>query len=143
MVAPMADRACITGRRLADENHAVVTVKGGARTYRRQPCQECPWRRDAPIGAFPAEAYRLSAETAYDLSTHQFACHMSGAERPATCAGFLLRGATHNLGTRLALSRGAINPEEVTSDVELFDSYREMAEANGVDPDDPVLRRCR
>ena len=27
--------------------------------------------------------------------------------------------------------------------LELFESYREMAIANGVDPDDPVLADCR
>ena len=121
----------------------MLTAEGGPGGYRRQPCPQCPWRRDAPIGAFPAEAYRLSAETAYDLSTHQFACHMSGSEKPATCAGYLLRGSAHNMATRLALSRGAINPGEVSSDVDLYDSYREMAEANGVDPDDPTLAPCR
>lgn len=27
--------------------------------------------------------------------------------------------------------------------VDLFRTYREMAEANGVDPEDPVLKPCR
>jgi hypothetical protein len=133
----------ITNIRTADKNHQVVTVNGGGHAYRRKPCAECPWRRDAPIGAFPAEAYRHSANTAYDMSQRKFACHMSGSEKPATCAGFLLRGAEHNLAVRLGLMRSAIDMSKVSSDVDLFDSYREMAEANGVAADEPALAPCR
>lgn len=127
----------------ADENHQVVTLEAAGHSFRRKPCPDCPWRRDAPIGAFPAEAYRISANTAYDMSTHEFSCHMSGTEKPATCAGFLLRGADHNLSVRLAMAKGRIEPTDVTTDVDLYDSYREMAEANGVSPDDPALALCR
>lgn len=127
----------------ADENHRVLTVEGGDGTYMRRPCAECPWRRDAPIGAFPAEAFRHSARTAYDAALSQFACHMSGVAAKATCAGFLLRNSRNNIGTRLALASGRIDLREVSTDVELYDSYREMAEANGVAPDDPALAQCR
>lgn len=126
----------------AGSNHQVVTIHGGGGGYRRSPCQECPWRRDAVRGEFPAEAYRHSANTAYDMSRHIFSCHMSGAEKPAACAGFLLRGAEHNLSVRMALSEGRIQ-RDVKSDVPLFDDYREMAEANGVAHNDPALTPCR
>ncbi|MDG3444636.1 DUF6283 family protein [Nitrospirillum amazonense] len=129
--------------RPADENHQVVSVEGGGARYMRKPCPECPWRRAAPIGAFPAEAYRISAKTAYDMSLHKFSCHMAGAEKPATCAGFLLRGADHNLSVRLARCSGSLKPDDVTTEVDLYDSYRDMAEANGVASDDPALARCR
>jgi hypothetical protein len=115
----------------------------GAYSYRRAPCAECPWRKDSPVGAFPAEAYRISASTAYDMADNVFACHMSGSECPATCAGFLLQGADHNLAVRMRLASGVLDPGSIRSDVELYGSYREMAEVNGVDPDDPVLARCR
>lgn len=142
----MKRRTRLTAARRAGPDHAVLTVQNkgdGSYCYRREPCQECPWRKDSPIGAFPAEAYRLSATTAYDMAQNVFACHMSGADRPATCAGFLLRGAAHNLTIRMRLASGDLDPESVRSDVELYDSYREMAEANGVPPDDPVLKPCR
>jgi hypothetical protein len=73
---------------------------------------------------------------------HQFACHMSGSVKPATCAGFLLRGATHNIGFRLALITGKINPNEIRDTVPLHHSYRAMAIANGVASDDPALQHC-
>lgn len=133
----------ITNIRLAGDAHQVVTVSGGRKdSYRRAPCLTCPWRKDA-VGEFPAEAFRISAHTAYDMAMEIFACHSSGAKKPATCAGFLLRGAAHNLSVRLQYGAQKIGNDLWDGGIELFDDYREMAEANGVDADDPVLRRCR
>ena len=129
--------------RPAGEDHQVVTLLGGESTYRRKPCLTCPWRVDA-VGEFPAEAFRHSANTAYDMATHEFACHSSGKETPSICAGFLLRGSLHNLATRLKAAKGSYDFSQISDDgSELFDSYREMAEANGVSPNDPTLRACR
>jgi hypothetical protein len=120
----------------------VAKVVGGALAYRRAPCAECPWRVDR-TGAFPASAFRASAPTAYDMAPETFACHMSGTSRPAICAGFLLRGAEHNLAVRLRLASGEIALRAVRSRVALHSDYRSMAVANGVDPDDPALAPCR
>ena len=127
--------------RRAGENHQVVTVAGGSGLYRRKPCSDCPWRVDA-TGQFPAEAFRHSAATAYDMATHTFACHQSGSQKPATCAGFLLRGADHNLSVRMG-RRGGKYRDVVDGGHTLHGSYRAMAIANGVDPNDPVLAPCR
>jgi hypothetical protein len=139
-------RGRIVQQRPADDVWGVTSVESspGIPAFRRKPCgdsghQPCPWRRDAPTGAFPAEAYRLSAPTAYDMATRTFGCHASGTDRPTTCAGFLLRGAGDNLAVRMWRTDLSV----VTSDVELYDSYRQMAEANGVHPDDPALAPCR
>ena len=136
-------KATVLNVRPAGGNHQVVTVVGGPHGYRRTPCSTCPWRVDA-VGEFPADAFRHSASTAHDMAGNEFACHQSGKDKPATCAGFLLRGAHHNLATRLKVMSGKIDLDAVTDGgAELFGSYREMAEANGVAPDDPVLARCR
>ncbi|MGC6173919.1 DUF6283 family protein, partial [Lacrimispora sp. 38-1] len=75
---------------------------------------------------------------------HLFGCHQSGSDKPATCAGFLLKGATHNLAVRMGYITGDIADDVVVDDtVELHENYRAMAIANGVDEDDPVLRPCR
>ncbi len=132
----------ITEVRPAGENHQVVTLEGGQGGYRRRPCSDCPWRVDA-TGEFPAAAFKHSAGTAYDMATHTFACHQSGQQKPATCAGFLLRGADHNLAVRLGRARGRFEDDVSEGGVELHASYRAMAVANGVDPDDPVLTPCR
>lgn len=132
----------VKNRRPADENHQVVTIVG-AGGYRRIPCRGCPWRV-ANVGEFPDEAFRLTADTAYDGSFKQFGCHESGVEKSATCAGFLLRNSVHNLGARIKVIKGEINPNDLVEPTEaLFGSYREMAIGNGVAPDDPVLARCR
>ncbi|MCI2811295.1 DUF6283 family protein [Eoetvoesiella caeni] len=135
-------RARTTQIRQAGEDHQVVTVEGGSSTYRRRPCQDCPWRKDA-TGVFPAEAFRHSASTAYDMASNTFACHQSGAERPALCAGFLLRGSDHNLAVRLKRMQGTIQDDVTDAGVLLHESYRDMAEANGVQPDDAILSQCR
>lgn len=129
--------------RPAGPDHQVVTVTGGSATQRRAPCSTCPWRKDASIGEFPAEAFRHSAVTAYDMSEHIFSCHQSGVKKTAVCAGFMLRGAAHNLTVRLGHMQGRLQGDVSDGGVALYKNYRAMAEANGVAPDDPALGPCR
>jgi hypothetical protein len=140
----MAEKPKILAITPAGPDHQVVTVSGGPTgRYCKKPCAQCPWRIDQ-TGKFPAEAFEHSARTAYDMDTHTFACHMAGAESPATCAGFLLRGSTHNMSVRISLMRGNIDLRSVSDgDNELHPNYRQMAEANGVDPNSPALKKCR
>lgn len=133
----------VVSQKRADENNAVVRVEGGGHAFCKVPCPECPWRR-SNVGNFPAEAFRLSAHTSYDMADATFACHMAGVERPVTCAGALLStGADHNLAVRLRILNETYRYEWVTSGgADLFDDYRSMAEANGVAPGDPCLDGC-
>ncbi len=133
----------VSRARPAGDEHQVVTVTGGHGGYRRRPCPGCPWKV-ANTGDFPAEAFAHSAETAHDMATHTFGCHESGTERPVVCAGFLLRGAEHNMAVRLRASSGAIDLQAVEDGGhELHPGYVAMAVANGVPRDDDVLRGCR
>lgn len=132
-------------RDCGDGQNQVVTViaKNNGKPHNRvKPCEQCPWRSDLPTGVFPAEAFRHSAPTAYDAADSQFACHMSGVEGMQTCAGFLLRNADNNIGTRLSIVAGRYRPVS-DGGFPLYESYRAMAIANGVSPDDPVLEPCR
>ena len=142
----MSKKTKILAIQPAGDNHQVVTVSGAgtgsSKRYRRKPCAKCPWRTDA-AGEFPAAAFKHSAGTAYDMAQHTFACHDSGTEKPAICAGFLLRGAEHNLSIRLARMKGEIQDDVQDGGLELFENYRRMAIANGVDPDDPDIGPCR
>lgn len=137
-------KAEITQVRKADENHQVVTVEGGHKGYKKRPCADCPWRKDA-VGVFPAEAFRLSAHTSYDMNDRTFGCHSAGSEKPKTCAGFLLKGARHNLAVRLRAGVTGDYDLNAVSDGghELFESYKAMAIANGVSPDDECLKQSR
>jgi Family of unknown function (DUF6283) len=135
-------RARITRTRMAGRNHAVHTIEGGrADTYRRTPCPGCPWRT-ANDGSFPPSAFIHSAETAWDQAMHTFACHETGAEKPALCAGAVL-GQPHNIGLRLAYARGALGDDVTDGGAELHADYHAMAVANGCDPNHPRLRRVR
>jgi len=141
-IAKRSIRPKVLRTRRAGPDHQVVTVKSPCKAYRREPCPKCPWRKDA-VGEFPPEAFVHSAETAYDMAEHLFACHDSGSAKPATCAGFLLRGADHNLAVRLGRMSGRYGDDVVDGGHELHESYRDMAIANGVDPDEPRLVACR
>lgn len=132
----------IVNTRPAGPDHQVVTVEGGHKGYRREPCRGCPWRCEND-GEFPPEAFEHSAPTAYDLATHVFACHESGVQGGHTCAGFILRGADHNLTMRLGYMRGSYKDDVTDGGADLHKSYRAMAIANGVDPDSPILAPCR
>jgi hypothetical protein len=128
--------------RAAGNEHQMVTLQGGPGGYRRTPCPDCPWRKDA-IGIFPPEAFVHSAPTAYDMATSMFGCHESGKVKPATCAGFLLRGAGHNLTVRIGHITGTYKHDVHDGGLPLHDNYRDMAIANGVDQDHPALEHCR
>lgn len=133
-------------RKCSDE-YGVSTIEtrgDGASRSRRTPCAECPWRMDVKPGVFPADAFRESANTAYDSALKTFGCHMSKTTAPHTCAGFLVRHAENNIGVRLALSGERIDLDRVSDGgVPLYPSYREMAIANGVPADDPALDQVR
>ena len=70
------------------DDHQVVSVKSpGSAIHRKKPCPNCPWRVDA-VGEFPAEAFRHSAETAYDMSNKIFACHEAGTRLASSAPPF-------------------------------------------------------
>ena len=78
------------------------------------------------------------------MATHTFACHTTGTAKPAVCAGFLLMNSANNLGVRLMIHRGDLDRSAITDGGhELHESYLAMAVANGLDPADPALARCR
>lgn len=110
----------------------------------RKPCNECPWRTDVPTHRFKPERYRNLASSAEDLSFILFACHKTNDGKEVACAGFLLRGATHNMAVRLARSRGDLKDGDVSDGgYPLFENYRAMAVANGVAQRDPALKYVR
>lgn len=126
-----------------NEDHQVVSFKSTSKAYRREPCPGCPWKV-SNTGNFPAGAFEVSARTAYDMSPHVFACHESGQEKSATCAGFLLRNSVNNMGVRLGLMRGKYDLSQVSDGGhELFPSYKAMAIANGVPEEAECLKQCR
>jgi hypothetical protein len=76
-VVPAKTGAQIVAIRGGADGWGVVTVLSPDGAFQKEPCLRCPWRRDAPVGAFPPEVFRLSASTTYDLATNEFGCHGS------------------------------------------------------------------
>lgn len=104
----------------------------------KRTCPECPWRRDVAPGKFPPERFIALAPTAYDMATTVFACHLSPEGKEFACAGAVLR-TDHNFRLRLA----GIDRRTIQADGPLFETFREMAEANGGLSRHPALRECR
>ncbi|MEV8335083.1 DUF6283 family protein [Streptomyces niveus] len=137
----------VVERRPADEVWAVVSLHhDGPPVAQRSPCagpEPCPWRRDATLRTFPVDAFRFSARTSYPDSDHRFQCHSSTAEAPRICAGWLLRGASGNQSVQRLLQSARLKAPVLPAEVELYDNYAEMAVANGVSADDPLITSCR
>jgi hypothetical protein len=130
------------------DDYGVTTVEmTGAekRHQRKKPCSQCPWRSDLPVGVFPADAFRESAKTSYDMAESVFGCHMSKIESgPHTCVGFLLRHGENNLQVRFATAEDRFDFEGLNDGgYPLYESYREMAVANGVDAAESCLEPVR
>ncbi|WP_336214726.1 DUF6283 family protein [Nonomuraea sp. LPB2021202275-12-8] len=112
--------------------------------HRRFPCGPCPWKRTATPGEFPAERYvALRATCPPDENgfppppgTPMFGCHVGepGTGEDLACAGWLAVEGFEHLGVRVALSDGRIDPTALEPGLnwpDLYDSYEELAAANG------------
>lgn len=106
-----------------------------------RPCGNCPWRRDSSAGEFPAERYEaLRTTVGYPgreagLGAPIFACHKSEPGSDRACAGWLAVAGADHLGIRLAVALGRLPASALYPGAEwpdLFDSYDEMAERNGL-----------
>jgi hypothetical protein len=128
---------------MAASDNPVDVLKVPGLPHRKVACAECPWRRSNPPGKFPPERYIALANTTVDMSMRIFACHMAKEDKPATCAGWLQMASAHNFAVRMAMSTGRLDLSELVPITGLYETYREMAVANGVAGDDPALARVR
>jgi hypothetical protein len=101
-------------------------------------CDECPWRRDVPVGRFAPSRYRALAATCKQgwPPGPIFACHKTPEGKEQACVGFLLLNGRNNIGVRIAASQHRFNPGELRAVGPLYDGFREMCVANGFDPGD-------
>ncbi|MFE9629312.1 DUF6283 family protein [Streptomyces sp. NPDC006527] len=99
--APRGAGARAVAQRPADDTWAVTGVAhDGPPAAPRRPCggeEPCPWRRDAPPGQFPAQAFVHSAPgNRTGAPTGRFGCHSSTPR---------VDGDTVNIGAWLAKAR--------------------------------------
>jgi hypothetical protein len=95
-------------------------------------CDECPWRRDVAVGRFPPERFIELASTSVQHIGPLFACHVTPEGGEHACVGWLLVDGVENLRVRIAISTGELNLRRLVARGELYNSFGEMAEANGV-----------
>src|SRR5579883_1177505 len=76
-------------------------------------CQECPWRKDVPVGKFPPERYVALRQTCEQGFNSIFACHRSPDDAPQACVGFLLVDGSNNWTARLAAIEGKFDPAKL------------------------------
>lgn len=97
-------------------------------------CDECPWRRDVPVGKFPPERYIVLEDTCRPGGLPAvFACHRSPEGKEKACAGFLIVHGLDNNRCRIAARDGAWKPGEQEAAWALYDNFDQMAKANGYD----------
>lgn len=108
--------------------------------YRRHPCVECPFRRDAEPGQFTTCRYDALRDTVGAPGREQpigapiFACHKTTEGQDQACAGWLAVCGHSHIGVRLAVAQRRLPPEALAPAAdwpELFDSYDEMAATQG------------
>lgn len=144
----MTRRTTIKGTKIASDEYGVTSIEtSGGRKHvaRKTPCEQCPWREDVPTGVFPAEC--IPAQRTHRLRCRHVHVRLPHGGRAASghmCAGFLLRHGAHNLSVRIALSGERIDLDKISDGgFPIYETYRDMAVANGVDPDDLVLKPVR
>lgn len=99
---------------------------------RSETCTECPWRRDVAVGHFPPERYVSLRRTCEQGFNNVFACHQTAEGHETVCVGYLMVDGLNNFRVRLAVIQGQYDPKMLKATGPLYESFREMAVANGV-----------
>lgn len=105
----------------------------------RKPCDNCPWRVDAPRGHWANDHFESIYRNCQDDGQSIMLCHKASAVAPAeriehVCQGWLRVIRDEAIGVRIALMRGYVTEAEMldTKGPELFGSFKEMLEANKI-----------
>lgn len=109
----------------------------------RKPCNNCPWRRDAEPGYWDPDHFRDIWSNCQDDGLSVMLCHKATALPEAergdlVCQGWARVMGYEAIGVRIAVLSGRLDPAEVCNrgtvdGPELYDSFEEMLEANGIE----------
>lgn len=101
----------------------------------RKPCENCPWRRDAPPKYWHPDHFRSIWQNCQDDGLRVMQCHRSATTTAMlVCQGWARVLGTDAIGVRIALLQGDLTIEE-TNDVDGFDlfTFEEMMVANDIE----------
>ena len=115
-----------------------------SRSHPIVPCDNCPYRRDSPLGLWHKmhfEQVLISEYNNQNVSADKFGCHKQADlpyDQQGLCAGWLLdqklRGIPNNIALRIRLmsDKEALAAFEAVHDGgnEMYDSADEMCRAN-------------
>ena len=105
----------------------------------RKPCDNCPWRRDAPRNYWDPQHFIDIWNRCQGDGMNMMLCHKSSAlpeEKRGSliCQGWIRVMGFESIGVRIASMKGYITVEE-TEDLEghdLFKTFAEMLRANRI-----------
>lgn len=121
----------------------------------RRPCDNCPWRVDAPREHWDPQHFLDIWRTCQDDGASIMLCHKANAlpdekRSDLPCQGWARVMGTQAIGVRIALLRGKLLLEEVEDRTgpRLFKTFLAMLRANKVKPPGrnqavPIRRRAR
>lgn len=110
-------------------------------TKLRKPCDNCPWRVDAPRQYWHPDHFKEIWNNCQDDGMHTMLCHkannLSGGSKNPTapiCQGWIRVMGFDSIGVRIATMNGKITVEEVNdaTSIELFPSFEAMLKANKI-----------
>lgn len=102
----------------------------------RRQCDDCPWRRDAPLGHFSEERFTLLKSSVEQGFGKMFACHKTACGKEAACVGYIYNQVyvrpegPQNFNLRLAISRREVDIEQLQVEGDQYDSFDEMVGAS-------------
>lgn len=122
----------------------------------RRPCEDCPWRVDAPREHWAPDHFESIFQNCQDDGDRIMLCHKSAAlpaheRKRLICQGWLRVIGTRAIGVRIALIFGDVTEEEMLDKdgPELFQTFEAMLRANKIKLPkrntftDQVLERAR
>lgn len=107
----------------------------------RKPCENCPWRVDAPRDYWDPQHFHDIANNCRDDGMHTMLCHKAnnlplGAKDPNAppCQGWIRVMGFNAIGVRILSITGKVTPEEVDDreGLDLFESFEDMLRANKI-----------
>ncbi len=100
----------------------------------RRPCENCPWRVDAPRRHWDPTHFTDIWRNCQDDGMNQMLCHKSTPTVLLPCQGWVRVMGFTAIGVRLAVMNGLVSHAEVEdrNGPQLFPSFGAMLRANGI-----------
>lgn len=99
------------------------------------PCNNCPWRKDAPREYWDPQHFVDIAESCRNDGLSTMLCHTSKAEGCAVnyvCAGWVASQGTESIGVRILMMEGKVDPDKDYSGGHDLFTFDEMLRANKI-----------